>query len=151
MAKSTQRKGQAARASKAVDRKNNQNNAMEPVAHAKKKVAGSTVNQQLPKAGRRMENLPDPSAMADAMKLYSQRQSIDSMRWVIENETGRSMEDKIKQLEYVNRLEGEAKREAHGQVIEGALEIVGAFFLTLCGAGWLNKKGFIKLPPISIF
>ena len=150
MAKSTQRKGQAARTSMAVGRKNNQNNAMEPL-DAKKQVAGSTVNQRLPKAGRGMEKLPDPSAMAEAMKQYSQRQSIDSMCRVIENDTGRSMEDKIKQLEYVNRFEGEAKREAHGQMIEGALEIVGAFFLTICGAGWLNKKGIIKLPPISIF
>ncbi len=151
MAKSTQRKGQAVRTSMAAGRKNNQNNAMESVADAKKKVTGSTVNQRLPKAGRGMEKLPDPSAMAEAMRLYSQRQSIDSMCRVIENETGRSMEDKVKQLEYVNRLENEAKREAHGQMIEGALEIVGAFFLTLCGAGWLNKKGIIKLPPITIF
>ena len=60
------------------------------------------------------------------------------------------MEDKIKQLGYVNRLEGEARRDAHGQMIEGALEIVGAFFISLCGAGWLNKKGIIKLPPITI-
>lgn len=151
MAKSTQRKSQAARISKAAGRKNNQNNAMEPVADAKKKVASSTASRRLPKAGGVMGNMPDPSSMAAATKLYSQRQSIDSMCRVIENEKGRSMEDKVKQLEYVTRLENEIERESHGQVIEGAIEIVGAFFATMFGLGWLNKKGVIKLPPISIF
>ena len=151
MAKSTQRKGRAARNSKAAGRKNNQNNAMEPVVDAMKKVTSSTASQRLPEASGVMEKIPDLSAMAAATKMYSQRQSIDSMCRVIENEKGRSMEDKVKQLEYVTRLENEIERESHGQVIEGALEIVGAFLATMFGLGWLNKKGVIKLPPISIF
>ena len=151
MAKSTQRKGQIAHTSKtAAGRKNNQDIGVEPSTKTKIKNTNFTANRNLRNIDEVKKSLSDPETTAAAAGLYSQRQSIDSMCRLIENETNRSMEDKIKELEKVYNLENAIKREAYIQAMEGTLFSTGMIFAIVLGLGFLNRKGIIILPPISI-